>query len=793
MESKVMNPTPIEIVLRSDKPVSTELIMSGGNPAGELIGATASYLVRNGRPWFPIAGELHYSRYPRQYWNESLLKMKAGGVGVISTYVFWIHHEEIEGQFDWSDSRDLRHFLRLCARWQFPVLLRIGPWSHGECRNGGFPDWLMARQFVLRSNDGGYLACVRRFYGEIYRQAAGMLFKDGGPIVGIQLENEYGHVGGLKGEEGFAHMKALKRIARDVGFEVPLYTATGWGGAVVVEGEMIPVMSAYAAAPWTPHTAPLPPNRNYFFSADRDDLQMGNDLAQQARAVPTYKPDRNPYLMAELGPGIQVTRHRRPVVTASDSEALALTKLGSGANLLGYYMFHGGTNPIGKLSTLQESRETGSLNDVSVLSYDFQAPIGEFGQISDTYHYLKILHLFLNDFGEWMAQTAAVIPEETKTSTAPSPSVRYALRVKDDSGFLLVNHHQRLHPLPKVEGVSFNVQTARGLIRFPRFDLIAGRCCLFPFNLRIRDVVLQSATTQLLCKTEHNGEEYWLFFAYPEIPAVFVFDKQTIGTVSVARSAIRDLGNTITVTVSEPGTGSAFPVRSSDGQAVRIVTLSRAQAERCWKSLVWGRERILLSDADLQFTEDRLRLTSNQRQSLDFSVFPAPGQVVVENGANAFPEADGLFTRYRLQREFPRIEVRAKRVPTASADVGEWKIEFSRGRLEELEDLFLRIDFVGDMAELYLGDELLADRFYTGLAWEIGLKRFRERLAAWPVRPLRLRVKALFEGNPLYIEKKCPLVDGKALGLSAIAAWPQHSVCARSDFSSTPPASPAPG
>jgi len=788
-----MNPTPIEIVLGSEKPISAELIMSGGGPAGELIGATASYLVRGGRPWFPIAGELHYSRYPRQYWNESLLKMKAGGIGVISTYVFWIHHEEIEGRFDWSGSRDLRHFLQLCARWQLPVLLRIGPWSHGECRNGGFPDWLMARRFVLRSNDEGYLACVRRFYGEIYRQAAGMLFKEGGPVMGIQLENEYGHCGGLKGEEGLAHMRTLKRIARDAGFEVPLYTATGWGGAVVVEGEMLPVMPAYAAAPWTQHTAALPPNRNYFFSADRDDLQMGSDLSRQAGAAPTHEPDRSPYLMAELGSGIQVTRHRRPVVTASDSEALALTKLGSGANLLGYYMFHGGTNPVGRLSTLQESRETGSGNDVPVLSYDFQAPIGEFGPISDTYHYLKILHLFLNDFGERMAETAAIIPEETKRSAYPGPSVRYALRVKDDSGFLFVNHHQRLYPLPKVGGVSFNVQTARGLIRFPRFDLIAGRCCIFPFNLRIRDIVLQCATAQLLCKTEHNGEEYWFFFAYPEIPAVFVFDKQTIGTVSAARRAIRNLGNTITVTVSEAGTGGAFSVRSSDGQAVRIVTLSRAQAERCWKGLVWGRERILISDADLQFTEDRLRLASNQRQSLDFSVFPAPGQVVVEDGANACPKAGGLFTRYRLEREFPRIEVRAKRAPTSSTDMGEWKIGFSGARLEELEDLFLCIDFSGDMAELYLGDELLADRFYTGPAWEIGLKRFRERLAAWPFRALRLRVKALFADQPVYLERKCPLADGKALGLKAITAWPQRSVCVRADSISTPPASPAPG
>jgi len=82
-------------------------------------------------------GEFHFTRYPEAYWEEEILKMKASGVDIISTYVFWIHHEEIEGQFDWSGQRDLRRFAELCARHGMLLYPRIGPWDHGEVATAG--------------------------------------------------------------------------------------------------------------------------------------------------------------------------------------------------------------------------------------------------------------------------------------------------------------------------------------------------------------------------------------------------------------------------------------------------------------------------------------------------------------------------------------------------------------------------------------------------------------------------------------------------------------------------------
>ena len=129
----------------------------------------------------------------RDQWEEEILKMKAGGISVIPTYVFWNIHEEQEGRFRWDGQRDLRRFLQLCQKHGMQVIIRIGPWCHGEIRSGGFPDWLFAKTLEVRSDDPEYLKYVRRLYGEIARQMEGLYYKDGGPVIGCQLENELQH------------------------------------------------------------------------------------------------------------------------------------------------------------------------------------------------------------------------------------------------------------------------------------------------------------------------------------------------------------------------------------------------------------------------------------------------------------------------------------------------------------------------------------------------------------------------------------------------------------------------
>lgn len=172
---------------------SEHLKLGGSNPNGDKISVNNYYVSINDKPFIPVTGEFHFSRYANQYWDEAIKKMKAGGINVIATYIFWNIHEENEGVFNWSGDRDLRKFIELCKKNSMYVIVRVGPFCHGEIRNGGLPDWLLGKPLQIRSNDQKYLSYIERLYNEAGKQLDGLYYKNGGPIIGIQIENEYQH------------------------------------------------------------------------------------------------------------------------------------------------------------------------------------------------------------------------------------------------------------------------------------------------------------------------------------------------------------------------------------------------------------------------------------------------------------------------------------------------------------------------------------------------------------------------------------------------------------------------
>ena len=394
-----------------EKKIVSKLNLGGSNDQKGTIAVNNYYLSQNGKPIIPITGEFHFSRYPEAYWEEAILKMKAGGINMIATYVFWILHEEEEGDFDFEGNRNLRKFVELCAKYNMPVIVRIGPFGHGEIRNGALPDWLLAKPISIRSNDPDYLFYAERLYNEIGQQLKGLFFKDGGPIIGTQIENEYQHSAapwgltypgqpldftsserdraltqegvGVSTEEnpyaelGNDHMKVLKTLAIKAGIETPLYTVTGWGNAAIIPKESLPVTAAYAYPTWTKTREPSP---FYLYK----DMHKNPDYAPVR-----YDPERYPAFAAELGGGIMATYGRRPIVPANSVDALINRCLGSGANGIGYYMYHGGSTPRGKNNFMNDEAY-----GYPKISYDFQAPIGEFGQTKASFHRLKLDPLF---------------------------------------------------------------------------------------------------------------------------------------------------------------------------------------------------------------------------------------------------------------------------------------------------------------------------------------------------------------------------------------------------------------
>ena len=496
------------------------LNMGGKNPKGEEINVTSRYFTRNGKPWIGVMGEFHFSRYSRENWHRELAKMKAGGITIVSTYLFWIYHEEIEGKMDFGGDNDIRAFIEEFKDVGLDVVIRIGPWAHGECRNGGFPDWLLKKDYKLRDNNEEYLAVVKKWYQSIYNEVKGLFYKDGGNIIAVQIENEF--------VDNAEHLAKLKEIAVECGFIAPIYTVTGWNsasGAKIPVDEVVPVFGGYCEAPWENHMNRLSPSPHYFFNRMRNDSAIGTDLIAKTQSDGWQLPyERYPFATCELGGGIEVTHHRRPIIKPMDIYAVSLVKLGDGNNLVGYYMYHGGTNKIGELSTFNETKATGYPNDYPILSYDFQAPLSEYGEVREQYGLLNMLHMFVNDFGEEFAPMIAVDSGNT-VAADDTNSLRYGMRTNGKSGFVFVNHYQRLTELADIENAVISAEN----VEFPPIDVKGEVSFFMPFNMKMGDSVLEYATAQPLCKC---GDTYF-FAEIPNIKAEYKFSKGSANIVTV--------------------------------------------------------------------------------------------------------------------------------------------------------------------------------------------------------------------------------------------------------------------
>ena len=455
-------------------------------------------LLIGGRRVVPVMGEIHYSRLPVSEWAREVRKMKEGGVTLIATYVFWNHIEEEEGRFDWSGQRNLRRFLEVCRRDSLPVVLRVGPFCHGEARCGGIPDWVFRNGAKTRSLDPRFLGYVETLYRQIFTQVQGLQWKDGGPVVACQFDNEFGGDG--------AYLMALKDIALRIGFDLPFYTRTGWPEMrrPTPYGEMIPLYGDYADGFWDRSTKEGAGNywKAFHFKAFRSSTAIASEQLKNQQERTSQGDEDYPYFTCELGGGMMTSYHRRVYLYPEDAYSMALVKLGSGSNLLGYYMYHGGTNPEGRLTTLNEHQRTLATNhnDLPVVTYDFQAPLGEFGQPNPHYRSLRPLHLFMHDFGEMLAPMEARFPCADRESRKHDDSyLRWSFRSVTEApgspAFVFVNNYERLANLSDKRRVQFEVCGTK----FPRRPVTvpASTMALFPVNLPLPGGnVLDYATAQ---------------------------------------------------------------------------------------------------------------------------------------------------------------------------------------------------------------------------------------------------------------------------------------------------------
>ena len=603
-------------------------------------------LIIDGRRVCPVMGEVHYSRIPADEWSGEVRKMKDGGVTVIACYVFWNHIEETEGLFDWSGQRNLRQFLEVCKAENMPVVLRIGPFCHGEVRCGGIPDWLFGKGCKMRSEDPVFLKYTERIYRQIFTQVQGLQWKDGGPVMAMQFDNEYRGHG--------SYLMALKRMANEIGFDLPFYTRTGWPelASPVPFGEMIPLYGDYADGFWERSLEETAGNyyKAFNFKAFRSSTAIATEQLGDQKEKLNEGDEQYPYFTCELGGGMMTAYHRRPYVYPEDSYSMAIVKLGSGSNLLGYYMYHGGTNPDGKtwLNEMQRTPAT-NYNDMPVKTYDFQAPLGEFGQNNPHYFMLRKIHLFMQDWGDILAPMEASFPCKQDIKKGDDSFLRWAVRSKDGSGFIFINNYERLQNLSAKKGVQLE---ACG-VKLPKLNIPAGTMCILPVNID----GIRYATAQLIAKRDGK--------IYLGIPTTLAVGNKVLRNVKAKGTNVPVYKNIYLLTPNQ-AERLFLDDEGHHDVAIKAPTINKIREAGKLRTITIGVNKVAEEPSDEDFNQaavytidlpdvDRTDLLLNIDYRGDVARLYADGKLIDDNFYNGRPFLYGL---WRLPKDCKQLELR---------------------------------------------------------------------------------------------------------------------------------------
>jgi len=307
--------------------------------------ANGDHFELDGKPFQIISGAIHYARVPRAYWRDRLRKARAMGLNTVETYVFWNKHEPSPGEFDFSGQNDVAEFIREAQQEGLFVILRPGPYVCAEWEFGGYPAWLLREPgMVVRSSNPAFMAAATRWLHRLGQELAPLQSESGGPIIAVQVENEYGSFG-----SDHAYMEQIHHLLLDSGFnKAMLYTADG--AAEVPNGSLpeLPVAINFGTG----------------------------DAKGEFAAFDKIRPT-GPRMCGEYWAGWfdhWGGKHERMDGKAEAAELKWMLEQGYSVNL---YMFHGGTS----FGWMNGANSDGKDYQPDVTSYDYDAPVTESGEL----------------------------------------------------------------------------------------------------------------------------------------------------------------------------------------------------------------------------------------------------------------------------------------------------------------------------------------------------------------------------------------------------------------------------
>lgn len=327
----------------------------------------------NGKPFVVKAAELHYPRIPRPYWEHRIKMCKALGMNTVCLYVFWNIHEQQEGRFDFTGNNDVAEFCRLAQRNGLYVIVRPGPYVCAEWEMGGLPWWLLKKKDIrLREPDPYFMERVKLFERKVGEQLASLTIQNGGPIIMVQVENEYGSYG-----ENKAYVSAIRDIVRQSGFDKVTLFQCDWASNFEKNGldDLV----------WTMN------------------FGTGADIDQQFRRLGELRPNA-PQMCSEFWSGWFDKWGARHETRPAKAMVEGIDEMLSKGISFSLYMTHGGTS----FGHWAGANSPGFAPDVT--SYDYDAPINEYGQATPKYWELCHTMEKYNDGGKLPAPPKAPMP-----------------------------------------------------------------------------------------------------------------------------------------------------------------------------------------------------------------------------------------------------------------------------------------------------------------------------------------------------------------------------------------------
>ena len=362
--------------------------MSAALSQRQTFTAEGEHFLLNGKPFQIIAGEMHYLRIPPEYWRDRLEKARAMGLNTVATYVFWNSHEPQPGSFTFEGGADLARFIRTAQEVGLYVILRPGPYACAEWEFGGYPAWLLKKPAVkVRGTEKEFLSASERYFQRLGKELAALQVTQGGPILMVQVENEYGSFGSDK-----AYMGSIRDMIKNAGFDVPLFTSDG--PSQMVNGSLPDVLPAINGA-------------------------TGQDIFDTIRK---FRPT-GPFFVAEFYPGW--LDHWGEAHASVDAAALAVEldwMLSRGVSV-NFYMWHGGTN-----FGFMNGANYGGRFQPQPTSYDYDAPLDEAGRPTKKYF------IFRDVIAKYLPAGASLpgVPESAPAIEIPPIELQKTAGLLDD-------------------------------------------------------------------------------------------------------------------------------------------------------------------------------------------------------------------------------------------------------------------------------------------------------------------------------------------------------------------------